>query len=85
MVLLAIVRARGARRCSATCAQRRRVPVQRGMNPVGVVVVVGIELFQLPAQIGGISEDLAIEIFSTNCSDEPFDEWMRYWKIRDGS
>ena len=51
------------------------------MNAVSIVVV--LELIQLSRQIKGVPEEPVIEMFAANGADEPLDEGMGNWGIRD--
>ena len=59
-----------------------RVPVQRLMNPIPVVVLPEVHEFSL--KVLSIPKEDVIKIFSANGSDESLDEGMRYRGIRDG-
>ena len=46
-------------------------------------VVVLPKSFQLLRKINGIPEELLVDVFATNGSNQPLDEGMRLWRIRD--
>jgi hypothetical protein len=70
-VLIKRIRSRGF--CTGTL--RWRGTVERAVHARGVVIVP--KCLQLPRQIDCVPEEHAIEIFSANGADQPFDERMR--------
>ena len=59
-----------------------RVPVQRLMNPIPVVVLPEVHEFSL--KVLSIPKEDVIKVFTANGSDEPLDEGIRYRCIWDG-
>jgi hypothetical protein len=47
-----------------------------------IAVVIEPELFQCSRQVHGISEQYAIKIFTPNRTDQPLDERMQNWGVR---
>ena len=47
-----------------------------------MLVVVDLEIGELPLQIMGVPEQRVVEKLSANGSDQPFDKWMRSWNTR---
>ena len=50
------------------------------MHAVRVVVI--CECVQLTRQVDRVPEKLAVQIFATDRADQPFDERMRHWRVR---
>ena len=48
-----------------------------------MLIVVIAECLQLPRQVDCNPEEHAIVIFTANCADQPFDEWMLNRDVRD--
>ena len=46
-------------------------------------VVVLPKSFQLLSKINGIPEEFLVDVFATNGSNQPLDEGMRLWRIRE--
>jgi hypothetical protein len=60
---------------------RWRGAFERAVNAMLIVVIA--ECLQLPRQVDYIPEEHAIEIFTANSADQPFDGRMRNWEVRD--
>ena len=52
----------------------------RAVHTMGVVIA--RECVQLSRQVRGVPEEHLIEVLAPDRSDQPFDEWMRHWSIR---
>ena len=50
------------------------------MNTVGVEI--DLELGEFALQVQPIPEEYAIEVFAAEGSDQPFDERVRHWDVR---
>jgi hypothetical protein len=50
------------------------------VNAVAVVIV--LELIQLALKVGPIPEEHLIQVLAPNRADQPFDERMRNWGVR---
>ena len=50
------------------------------MNAMGVEI--DLELVELAFQVHGIPEEHAIDVFAPEGSDQPFNEWVRHWGVR---
>jgi hypothetical protein len=61
-------------------AMRGGGAVERAVYPVVVVVIA--ERRQLSHQVDSIPKEHPIEIFAANGADQPFDERMRSWDVR---
>src|SRR5262249_3980963 len=48
-----------------------------------VTVVIALELEELHLQIGRRPEERAVQAFAPDAADQPLDEWMREWRVRD--
>ena len=59
---------------------RRRGAVERAVH--AMLVIVDPERRQLPHQVDSIPEEHVIQIFAANGPDQPFDERMRSWHVR---
>ena len=49
------------------------------MRAVPVEVIPKVE--QLVFEISGCPEQCAVQILTSNCSDQPFHKWMRQWNV----
>src|SRR5262249_50607389 len=48
-----------------------------------VTVVIALELEELHLQIGRRPEERAVQAFAPDGADQPLNEWMREWRVRD--
>src|SRR5262249_57910671 len=48
-----------------------------------VTVVIALELEELHLQIGGRPEQRAVQACAPDGADQPLNEWMREWRVRD--
>src|SRR5262249_8811348 len=59
-----------------------RASGQPGMR--AVTVVVALEIKELHLQIGSRPEQRAVQAFAPDGANQPFNTWMREWRVRDG-
>jgi hypothetical protein len=68
------------------CGARRLQPpglcAERMMGPLAVVVIREVDDF--PFKIPGVPKEDVVKVFTTDCADQSFNEWMRLRRIRDG-
>ena len=80
MLLPSVLIKRCRSRGFCTGALRWRGTVERAVHARSVVIVP--KCIQLPHQIRYVPEEDAVEIFSANGADQPFDERMRNGRVR---
>src|SRR6202795_2236835 len=80
MLLPSVLIKRSRSRGFCTDMLRWRGTVERAVHAKGVVKVP--KCLQVPHQIGYVPEEDAVEIFSANGADQPFDERMRNGRVR---
>src|SRR4051812_22497280 len=64
----------------AVCHRLWCPTVQPGMGSMTVVVT--LEIKELPLQIHGRPEERPVQTFTPNCTNQPFHERMREWRVR---